>query len=280
MGNRHERRAATAVERRQGGRPAIGHVAVVTPAYASTAPEFAQSLAATFVELNAAGFAVTPVEAHGGSHIDLVRDMLTIGALVSGAELSLWIDVDQSWTARDALKLVLATKDSVDFAGLPVPCKTIDWGAVGRAARSGAPDERLLEAGCASWTTTLRAEDVSPEGYVGPVRNVATPFGAVRLVRAKRVPTAFACIRRSVFERVIEANPAGDFTRGGQPLNHLFSSGIGKSGWRGEDEAFTEACDALGIECWVWPDAVVGHHGPFEFRSAVDLNAWARRTAG
>ena len=197
--------------------------------------------------------------------------------LASGAELSLWIDVDQSWTARDAVRLVMAVQnEGLDFAGLPVPAKVINWKSVGDAARAGVPDEKLLEAGCAGWTTLLRPEDVSAEGYAGPARTVSTSLGMVRLVRAKRVPTAFACIRSSVFDRVIR--PDGVFVRGGQGLHHSFASGLGANGWRGEDEAFTEACDRIGVTSWVWPEPVVGHHGPFEFRSGVDLQAWAKRT--
>ena len=279
--NRHHRRAEAAVRRPSPqGRLLVGRVAVVTPAYASCAPQFAQSLAATFLELNAAGYAISPIEAHGGSHIDLVRDMLAAGVLASGAELSLWIDVDQSWQAQDAVKLVMAVQnEGLDFAGLPVPAKVVNWKAVGDAARAGVPDEKLLEAGCASWTTLLRPEDVSAEGYTGPTRTASTSLGMVRLVRAKRVPTAFACIRKSVFDRVISSSPERIFVRGGQGLHHSFSSGLGKNGWRGEDEAFTEACDRIGVTCWVWPEPVVGHHGPFEFRSGVDLDSWAKATA-
>ena len=54
------------------------------------------------VHPNAAGYAISPIESHGGSHIDLVRDMLAAGVLASGADLSLWLDADQSWNARDA----------------------------------------------------------------------------------------------------------------------------------------------------------------------------------
>jgi hypothetical protein len=285
MSNRQQRRAGASIERRQPtsqGRPMVGHVAVVTPAYASCAPQFAQSLVATFVELNAAGYAISPIEAHGGSHIDLVRDILAAGVLASGADRSLWIDVDQSWVPRDAVRLVMALADpSVDYAGLRVSAKVVNWKAVGEAARAGTPDDKLLDAGCAGWTTLLRPEDVSAQdGYVGPRRRIDTPLGEVILVRAKRVPTAFACIRRSVFDRAIHASPERIFTRNGQGLHHMFASGLGANGWRGEDEAFTEVCDRIGVTSWVWPEPVVGHHGPFEFRSGVGLQEWAKREAG
>jgi hypothetical protein len=112
-----------------------------------------------------------------------------------------------------------------------------------------------------------------------PVRPLPGEMRAVKgLVEVEGAPTGFMRLRRSVFERLIEAHKDRQFigSDGGDPYTILFERTFeGGHRWSG-DYAFCRKWRAIGGNVWVDPEIDFTHEGNFNWRGRLG-DFWKRR---
>ncbi len=183
------------------------------------------------------------------------RSTLVARFLDSAASHLLFVDADIVFEPDQFLRLLHFDKD---FSAAMYPIKTIDWDAVPRRVVGG---EKLDSAGLS---------------YVGTLCSGAARRDEQGFATAIYAGTGFQLIRRSVFERLIEAHPALKFSRihtiareapKSNMLYALFDCIIDpETGeYLSEDYAFCRRWRALGGEIWLDLESRLTHIGNQHF---------------
>jgi hypothetical protein len=175
---------------------------------------FVRRLIAT---LDAVDIKVMAHESSGESHIDRGRDAQAHCFLKSDATHMLTFDADQY--AEDPTFIACMLAADLPIVGAPVPVKRIDWSAVHAAARAGVPPEKLAEYAGRFAVHLFPGE---------PLR-----WAADCAIEVPAVGTGCMLIRRDTLEQLCDAYPdewgiSQIETIRGEPVHHLFWSGIGK----------------------------------------------------
>ena len=172
----------------------------------------------------------------GCSVVSRARNLIAKDFLESDCTDLIFIDSDINFDANDLFRLLAWASDPKKgiVAGIPVARKK---GSV--------------------FISTL---DMDEEGQV-----VMNKMG---LVRAKRVATAFMCIRKEVFEKLLEAHPEWyyyDERMTDGKLYSFFDFLSTPGGYIGEDYLFCDRAREQGFEVWIDPTIKLGHVGYEEF---------------
>ena len=172
----------------------------------------------------------------GCSVVSRARNLIAKDFLESDCTDLIFIDSDINFDANDLFRLLAWASDPKKgiVAGIPVARKK---GSV--------------------FISTL---DMDEEGHV-----VMNKMG---LVRAKRVATAFMCIRKEVFEQLRDTHPEWvyyDERVVDGKLYSFFDFLSTPEGYIGEDYLFCDRARKAGFECWVDVEISLPHVGQEEF---------------
>lgn len=204
-------------------------IAVLTPAHHNAVcTQFLQSWTDTLITLAQHG-APWPalVTLPGESMIMRARNTLTWAFLnTTDCDYALFVDADMGWSGSDVARLMALAK-----TGKPI---------------IGAAGPRKKE------PTTFCARLVGPEVQFDPETGC---------VRATELGTGFLLIHRSVFQRMIGANPHLEYDDDGRKVHALFDSSIVGGKLFSEDYTFMHRARECGFEIWVDPSIHLLHIG-------------------
>jgi hypothetical protein len=174
----------------------------------------------------------------------------------------IFLDVDLEYKHEDIVKMLWHDKDIITGA---YPVKDINWDKVVGHVNNGVSSNDLLKK--------------STRFVVNPVRHnenkIETDNGALSVHDAG---TGFMCIKRSVFERMIEAYPELKFrddtgSLKGEELDYtyaFFNSYVDDDGrFVSEDYGFCRYWQKLGGKIWVDPAIEIGHLGRFMYQGSM-----------
>lgn len=171
----------------------------------------------------------------GCSVVSRARNLLVQDFLESECDYLFFIDSDINFAPEDMLRLMAWSSDPKKGIVAAVP----------------------------------RVRDANPI-YISALdydENDELTMNAMGLVRAKRVATAFMCIRREVIASLVERLP--DLTyydkKSERTLHCLFDFELTEEGYIGEDFLFCDRARDAGFEVWVDPTITLGHMGVQEF---------------
>ena len=203
--------------------------------------EYQTSLLKTNALLTAHGIQLDVSFIRGDQFIAKARNGLVQGFLESDANVLFFIDDDEGWDEQSFLRMVL---DPHEFTAAAVPKKT----------DSGEFNNVILD-------TLENNECVIENG----------------MLRAKQIGSGFICLKRSMIEKMIKADPRQYAPGDGGPhsLHYaLFDSKIiwpepgqdGPGQFWGEDLEFCKKWIALGEYVWIDPNVNMEHAGRKTFR--------------
>lgn len=172
----------------------------------------------------------------GCSVVSRARNLIAKDFLDSDCTDLIFIDSDINFDANDLFRLLAWTSDPKKgiVAGIPVARKK---GQV--------------------FISTLDMDE-----------NDQVVMNKMGLVRAKRVATAFMCIRKEVFETLRDAHPEWvyrDERMDDKVLYSFFDFLSTPEGYIGEDYLFCDRAREHGYEVWIDPTIKLGHVGVEEF---------------
>ncbi len=171
-----------------------------------------------------------------------------------------WIDSDIGFSADAAFRLL---QSGYDIAAGVYPLKRENWPAEGVSAGT---TQQQFEAGFTRYTVNT----VAPEG-TGQLDIVVQPDGFIKLSEA---PTGFMVIKRSVFERLINAYPELNYVPDSigvpdQGLHYRFFDVMVDPKTRrylSEDYGFCRLWEALGESIYVDANSNLTHQGAKLYR--------------
>jgi len=178
------------------------------------------------------------------------------------------IDNDLSFDENDFIR---ALASDVDFVGLAYAFKTINWGDVANAARSGVATADLAKAATTPVTTLL-----SPDTKLD-----------TKLQEVKHVGSGLLLTKRTVFEKLANAHPEWKY-RLREAKDPIYSERKGQRDFAyaffgegfdadrhilSEDFKLCEDWRALGGKVYLAPWAKTTHHGTCDFRYDSNLPA-------
>lgn len=171
-----------------------------------------------------------------GSDIALARSKLFGAFLRSDATHCFWIDSDQGWEVKDFIRLLLARRDFVAAAGI----------------RKVFPHSFAV--------------NVSDDhGRPLPIQHQAHDG----LIEARGVGFAFACITRSMAERLRDASPDLHFVAAdGRDEWAVFNPMVVNKRYLGEDYAACYRWRALGGKIFIAPEIALKHVGAYVWEGA------------
>jgi hypothetical protein len=174
----------------------------------------------------------------------------------------IFLDVDLSFNAQDIVKLLWHDKDIITGA---YPIKEINWDKVIKNVNNG-----------------IEAKDLAKKStrfVVNPVRaggnTIQTDNGAISVYDAG---TGFMCIKRSVFEKMIEAYPDLKFNDDTGSMNDeernwtyaFFNSYVDDDGrFVSEDYGFCRYWQKLDGKVWADPGIEIGHLGRLMYEGSM-----------
>lgn len=183
----------------------------------------------------------------------------------------LMIDTDLGFHPAHVLRLLELCDDEHPIVAGMAPLKTIDWAAVGAAARGGAPDDDLR------W--------VGSRNVVNPVDHYDYADNASALVPVKYAGTGMMMITRNALEKFRAAYPelsytpdyrvgAAEFDNAPHKVTAFFDTMIcpDENRYLSEDYTFCKRARAIGLETHVCRDVLVEHIGKYTYapnRSAL-----------
>lgn len=164
----------------------------------------------------------------------------------------LWIDADIRFRAQDAMALLEADRDVVCGA---YPAKGISQEELVFAAKNDHPDPL-------KYATRMVVNALQPEDGATS-RQFDVDNGCIPIMEAA---TGFLCIKRGVYERMIEAYPEvaykSDAPRDrGRQMYALFDCAIRDDRYLSEDYLFSRRWTDLGGTVWLYLPAELGHVG-------------------
>lgn len=175
------------------------------------------------------------------------------------------IDTDLGFQSRDVLRLLELCDDEHPIVAGMAPLKSINWAAVGAAARDGAPDDVLRWVGSRN---VVNAKD----GY----DYQADPSP---LIPVKYAGTGIMVITRNALERFAAAYPelsyapdyrigCPEFDDNCEKVTAFFDSMIcpDENRYLSEDYTFCKRARAIGLETYVCRDVLVDHIGKFTYQ--------------
>lgn len=215
---------------------------IATPCYGGQVTNaYFLSMLRTTMAMQAYGLPVEVVTAPGDSLIARARNSLVAVFMASQHSHFLFIDADIEWEPSSILRLLRADKDVI-------------CGAY--------PKKKLPE------TYAINFKPGSESSIRGcPIS------GAVEILEAA---TGFLLIRRSVFERLIDAHPELHYT-GTASLTAeqehfayaLFDCMLIDGRYMSEDYGFCRRWANLGGEVWLDPNIKLNHHGAYAYEGDV-----------
>lgn len=178
----------------------------------------------------------------------------------------LMIDTDLGFRAKHVQHVMELCDDEHPIVAGMAPLKTIDWSAVGVAARMGASDDDLRWAGSRNVVNAL-------DGY-----DYATDEGP--LLPVKYAGTGFMCIRRDALVRFVEAYPElaylPDYTIGSpefdlaadRRVTAFFDTIIcpDEQRYLSEDYTFCKRARAIGLNIYVARNVLLEHIGKYSYQ--------------
>lgn len=236
------------------------HVFVATPMYGGLCSgHFTQSLLQAVNLFSQHGVAMSFCLTMNESLIQRARNALAFQFLKrQDATHLMFIDADIKFHPEDILGMLQADKDII--CGM-YPKKEINWPAVGKAARSGVPDEQLRNhTGC--FVVNL------PDGASSVTTPMNEPF------RILNGGTGFMLIKRRVFQDLAlhlpyYINDVSDLSGqlNADKITEFFPVFIERSSQRllSEDYAFCTIARQHGYDIWGAPWAKLSHIGTYVF---------------
>jgi hypothetical protein len=171
----------------------------------------------------------------GCSVVSRARNLLVKDMLDADADYLMFIDSDINFKPEDIFRLMAWAQDSKKgiVAGMP----------------------RIREVN-KSYVADLDYDE-----------NGDLTMNGMGLVRAKRVPTAFMLIQRSVITDMMAAHPDWTYLdkRCEKEVPALFDFKLTEEGYIGEDFLFCDRARELGYEVWIDPTITLGHMGVQEY---------------
>ena len=173
-----------------------------------------------------------------------------------------FIDVDLEFEAQDILKMLWHDKEIITGS---YPIKEINWEKVVKMSKDGTLAKDLLKKS----TRFVVNPRPSPEG------KIEVKDGALSIHDAG---TGFMCIKREVFEKMIEAYPELKFKDDTGSLNEeernwtyaFFNSYIDDDGrFLSEDYGFGRYWQKIGGKIWVDPGINIKHLGRLNFEGSM-----------
>jgi hypothetical protein len=174
----------------------------------------------------------------------------------------IFLDVDLQFKPEDIVKMLWHDKEVMTGA---YPIKDINWDKVSKLVGEGIPKDELAKK--------------STRFVVNPVKfgnnTIETDNGAIAVHDAG---TGFMCIKRSVFEKMIEAYPELKFNDDtgslkGAELDYtyaFFNSYVDDdSRFVSEDYGFCRYWQKLGGKVWVDPAIEIGHLGRMMYEGSM-----------
>ena len=237
------------------------------------------------------------------SGIDLARNITVAKFLELDATHLMFIDSDIAFAEESVFAML---ESDLDVVGALYPKKVIDYGAVGRAAAAGVPDEELR----------YHAGEFVGGAAPGSRRSYRSGDGKHRFVDADKLGTGFLLMKRSAIEQFIAYHrPRIAHHSHWEPkgLQHLvfFSELQGPrqrardallamvmrhsrqtasidelmgacykytcamaddqplDAYQTEDFSFTARAKEAGIACWMYLDALTAHQGTWVFEGQI-----------
>lgn len=191
-----------------------------------------QSLVETVIALKDQGIPFDVQLVVGSSIIEVARSKVADAFLKSKMNRLLMLDSDQSWKAKDVIRmLAFSTKMDVVTGSYP--------------AKRDPP------------TFLLSPEDGAVE---------SNEWGCIPI---KGIGLGFAVVTRQVLEQLAESAPRVVFSDSPDVVPHIFRCDIVDGVFRGEDMAFFEDVRELGYTVWLDPSLELGHIGAKEYKGAI-----------
>ena len=199
----------------------------------------AKSLLDTSIELQKRGIPFEVQFVVGSSIIEVARSKIADTFLHGEMNRLFMLDSDQSWAAKDAIRLLaLSTKMPVVLGAYP--------------AKRDPP------------TFLLSPED-------GDV--TMNEWGCLPI---KGIGLGFAVVQRHVIEELAEKAPKLKFPESEEPVAHIFRCDFVNDVFRGEDMAFFADIRALGYTVYLDPTVMISHVGAKEYTASI-LDAMKQR---
>ena len=203
---------------------------IATPAHNDLVNTFyATSLADTCVILKDKGIQVMHGVISGGSMLVMERNRIFKSFLESDCTHIFCVDADIGWKGVDVAKMISYKKD---FIAALYPSRT---------------NEGFFFRGFVNPNNTLK---LSPEG----------------LLKVSACPAGFMIIARSVLTKIMEKHPENKFQANINNFTHeigycFFNTPIINNVFWGEDFAFCEMVNELGIDIWIDTEIEINHAG-------------------
>lgn len=204
--------------------------------------EYAVSMVGTTMILERLGIKYDYWSVAGNFHIDMVVNS-HIQKFLNHPEATdfLIIDTDESWNPQHLVRLLLHEQECVGGVYLQT---------------NRDPAKR-------KYPVLLQTDE---EGtHIGKM----LPDGNC-LLKADKMPSGFLRVKRSAFEKFIQAYPDDWYWVDGQKVHIFFQNEVRDHTFHGMDFVFTEKMKKCGVDLWVDPICDISHWGPVEYRGTLD----------
>lgn len=265
------------------------HIAICTPAYGGQLTTgYTNSLISTILLLNSKGIRTSPLFLNNESLVQRGRNTLVAQAMADPSVTHiLFIDADISWNAPNILRLI--EKDT-DIVGGIYPHKHYAW------ERLAIPEEfQKIQRELSAWKKLeeLQGRAVTPQTFINKFRSFLLKFNIVfprnvtkarienGFVQVERIATGMMLIKRSVFEKMMEAHPDWHYTPNTLPSKEeiervkkfnyaFFDCKIDEHGqYLSEDWYFCSEWRKLGGNVWADLSMPLAHGGFHVFMGMV-----------
>lgn len=176
----------------------------------------------------------------------------------------LFIDVDLGFEPEDILKLLWHDKEIITGA---YPIKDVLWEKVSENVKKGVPTDKLLERSLRFVVNPVKDKDN---------RTINVDNGAIEIYDAG---TGFMLIKRSVFEKMIDAYPdlrysddTGSLTDEEKNWTYAFFNSYVepvKNRFLSEDYGFCRYWQEIGGKVWVDPSIEMTHIGRMKYKATM-----------